>query len=134
MRTPLFLLGFGAVFSTAALGEGDCRCWTPGAADIAALEAKIAEQALPLGSLDRYARYYSGVVGRSSGLDSYVESNAGAVEKRRNRAIDHGGLPLFLRFDSSFAGGGSRVRGIRGALIPAGGDDLPRVHVEQRMN
>jgi hypothetical protein len=207
------ILGFAAVFSTAALGEDDCRCWTPGAADIAALEAKvesrpkprgldqyaryyagmvgrsgtrfirihlvpsgrghpagshvvapapqptdsecsgweasgalflrcasvssenwtpgadqigameaqIAEQSLPLGGLDRYTRYYAGV-GRRNSLDGYVESNAGV-------AIDHGRLPLFLRFESP---GGSRVRRILGTLIPAGGDDLPGVHIEQR--
>jgi hypothetical protein len=36
--------------------------WTPGAEDIAAMEAKIEQPGLPLGSLDRYARYYAGVL------------------------------------------------------------------------
>jgi hypothetical protein len=62
--TAVFLLGFVAVFSTAALGEDDCRCWTLGAADIAALEAKIESHPKPHG-LDQYARYYAGMVGWS---------------------------------------------------------------------
>jgi hypothetical protein len=37
--------------------------WTPSAADIAAVEAKIAGLTLPLGSLKRYSRYYAGVIG-----------------------------------------------------------------------
>jgi hypothetical protein len=121
MRAPLFLLGFAAVFSTAALGEDDCRCWTPSADEIGAMEAQIAEQPLPLGRLDRYARHYAGVGGRRSRLDGYVESNGVVIE----------GPPLFLRFDPSLTRG-SPARRILGALIPAGGDDLPRVHVEQR--
>jgi hypothetical protein len=62
MRLPVILLGFAYVFSTAALGEDDCRCWTPSAEDIATVETKIAERPLPLGSLDRYARYYVGTI------------------------------------------------------------------------
>ena len=62
MRLPLLLLGFAAVFATAALGEDDCRCWTPDAAQIAAAEAKIGGRPLPLGGLDRYARYYAGTI------------------------------------------------------------------------
>jgi hypothetical protein len=57
-----FLLGFAAVFSTAALGEDDCRCWTPEAKQVAAAEAIIASRPLPLGSLDRYVRYYAGTI------------------------------------------------------------------------
>jgi hypothetical protein len=34
--------------------------WTPGADEIAGMEAKMAERPMPLGSLDRYARYYAG--------------------------------------------------------------------------
>lgn len=62
MRLPLLLLGFAAVFATAALGEDDCRCWTPDAAQIAAAEAKIGGRPLPLGGLDQYARYYAGTI------------------------------------------------------------------------
>jgi hypothetical protein len=62
MRMPLFLLGFAAVLSTAALGEDDCRCWTPDAQQVAAAEARIASRPLPLGSLDRYVRYYAGTI------------------------------------------------------------------------
>jgi hypothetical protein len=67
MRLPFLLFFFAAIFATAARGDDDCRCWTPGGADIAAAEAKIAAaeakagRRLPLGSLDRYARYYAGV-------------------------------------------------------------------------
>ncbi len=61
MRLPLFLLVFAAVVSTAALGEDDCRCWTPSADIIAAVEANIARRPLPRG-LDQYARYYAGRV------------------------------------------------------------------------
>jgi hypothetical protein len=60
MRLPLYLLAFAAVFATAALGEDDCRCWTPDAEQIAAVEATLASRPLPLGSLDRYVRYYAG--------------------------------------------------------------------------
>jgi hypothetical protein len=60
MRLPFYLFVFAAVFATAARGGDDCRCWTPGGADIAAVEAKIAGRRLPLDSLDRYARYYAG--------------------------------------------------------------------------
>ena len=59
MRLSILLLGFAAVFSTAALGDDDCRCWTPDAADIAALEAKIESHPKPR-RLDQYARYYAG--------------------------------------------------------------------------
>jgi hypothetical protein len=62
MRLLLILLGFAAVFATAALGEDDCRCWTPDAAQIAAVEAQIGGRPLPLGGLDRYARYYAGTI------------------------------------------------------------------------
>ena len=62
MRLPLLLLGFAAVFATAALGEDDCRCWTPDAAQIAAAEAKVGGRPLPLGGLDQYARYYAGTI------------------------------------------------------------------------
>jgi hypothetical protein len=62
MQLPLFLLGFGAVFATAAFAEDDCRCWTPNAEQIAAAEAKIGGRPLPLGGLDRYARYYAGTI------------------------------------------------------------------------
>ena len=67
MRLPFFLLGFAAAFATAALGEDDCRCWTPDAEQIAMVEAKIGGGPLPLGGLDRYARYYAGAIdsGRS---------------------------------------------------------------------
>jgi hypothetical protein len=64
MQMPFFLFGFAAVLSTAALGEDDCRCWTPDAQQVAAAEAIIASRPrqLPLGSLDRYVRYYAGVI------------------------------------------------------------------------
>jgi hypothetical protein len=62
MRLPLFLLAFAAVFATAALSEDDCRCWTPDVQQIAAVEAALASRPLPLGSLDRYVRYYAGTV------------------------------------------------------------------------
>jgi hypothetical protein len=60
MRTPIFLLSI-LVFPTVALGQDDCRCWTPTAKQIAAVEAKIEGQRMPLGRLDRYMRYYAGV-------------------------------------------------------------------------
>jgi hypothetical protein len=56
----LYLLAFAAVFATAALGEDDCRCWTPDAEQLAAVEATLASRPLPLGSLVRYVRYYAG--------------------------------------------------------------------------
>src|SRR5262245_30467373 len=62
MRMPFFLLGFAVALSTAALGEDDCRCWTPDAQQVAAAEARIASRPLPLGSLDRYVRYYAGTM------------------------------------------------------------------------
>jgi hypothetical protein len=62
MRLPSFLLAFAAVFATAALGEDNCRCWTPDAQQIAAVEATIASRPLPRGSLDRYVRYYAGTI------------------------------------------------------------------------
>lgn len=62
MRTFAVLLSIGVFGSTAALGENDCRCWTPSAQDIAALEARIKVQPTPLGGLDRYVRYYGGVI------------------------------------------------------------------------
>jgi hypothetical protein len=65
--------------------------WTPGAAEIAALEAqidkRIDKRRVPLGGLDRYARYYA-----------------------------------------AFAENGIIV----GKLVPAGGNDLPGVHVMER--
>jgi hypothetical protein len=64
MRLPVFLLVFAAVFATTARGDEDCRCWTPSAEDVAAVEAKIASRPLPLGSLDRYVRYYAGTISR----------------------------------------------------------------------
>jgi hypothetical protein len=63
MRLPIFLLVFAAVFATASLGDEECGCWTPSAEDVAAVEAKIASRPLPLGSLGRYARYYTGTIG-----------------------------------------------------------------------
>jgi hypothetical protein len=62
MRMPLFLLACVTVFAKAALGEEECRCWTPDAQQIAAVEATIASRPLPLGSLDRYVRYYVGTI------------------------------------------------------------------------
>jgi hypothetical protein len=62
MRLPLFLLGFTAVFPMAALGEDDCRCWTPDAVQVAVAEAKVRGRKLPLGGLDQYARYYAGTI------------------------------------------------------------------------
>jgi hypothetical protein len=62
MRQPLVLLAFAAVFATAVFGEDDCRCWTPDAQQIVAVEATIAKRPLPLGSLDRYVRYYAGTI------------------------------------------------------------------------
>jgi hypothetical protein len=58
--------------------------WIPSAAEIAAMEAKMEKSRLPLGSLDRYARYYA-----------------------------------------AFAKNGV----IFGKLVPAGGNDLPGVHL-----
>jgi hypothetical protein len=43
-------------------GKDGCRCWTPDAEQIAAVEAAIASRPLPLGSLDRYVRYYAGTI------------------------------------------------------------------------
>lgn len=62
MRVPLFLIGFAAVFSKAALAEDVCSCWTPDPENIAAAEAKITSHLLPLGSLGRYVRYYAGTI------------------------------------------------------------------------
>ena len=45
-----------------ALSQEDCACWTPTAEQVAAVEAKIESQPMPLGKLDRYARYYTGVI------------------------------------------------------------------------
>ena len=61
MRTPVLLLSIAAVFATPALSE-DCRCWTPDAQQIAAVEARIEGQRMPLGTLDAYKRYYAGVI------------------------------------------------------------------------
>jgi hypothetical protein len=60
MRLPLFV--FAAVFATAAQGGDNCRCWTPDAQQVAAVEAAIASRSLPLGSLNRYVRYYTGTI------------------------------------------------------------------------
>ena len=62
MQTSVLLLGIVVLFSTAALGQDDCRCWTPTAEQVAAVEAKIESHPMPLGKLDRYARYYTGVM------------------------------------------------------------------------
>jgi hypothetical protein len=62
MRLPMLLLGFTAVFATAALGEDDCRCWTPDAQQVADAEAAIASHQQPLVRLDRYVRYYAGTI------------------------------------------------------------------------
>ena len=61
MRISVVLLSIAAFGSTVALGEDDCRCWTPSAQDIAALEARIKVSPTPLG-LDQYVRYYGGVI------------------------------------------------------------------------
>jgi hypothetical protein len=204
MRVPLFILGFAAVYSTAALGEDDCRCWTPGAADIAALEAKVESHSKPRG-LDQYARYYAGMVGRNgmqfirihlvpagrghpagshvvapapqptdsecSGWEASGElslrcesvssenwtpgaDEIGAMEAQiAEKPLPLGSLDRYARYYAGVSGrrslppflryslgpplflpnqsaGGRRQ--IRGALIPAGGHDLPGVHVEQR--
>jgi hypothetical protein len=63
MRT-LLLLSIAAILSTAAPAQDDCRCWTPTAEQIAALETNIERQPLPLNNLARYARYYAGVIDR----------------------------------------------------------------------
>ena len=63
MRMFILLLGFTVVLSTSAMSQDDCRCWTPSAQQIAAVEAKIEGRSIPLGTLDRYARYYAGVIG-----------------------------------------------------------------------
>lgn len=55
----IFLLVFAFVSVGAVRGD-DCSCWTPSAEDIVTAEATIAGRALPLGSLDRYVRYYAG--------------------------------------------------------------------------
>lgn len=60
MRLPFFLLVFVFVFANTVRGDDDCSCWTPSAEDIVAAEATIAGHPLPLGSLDRYVRYYAG--------------------------------------------------------------------------
>ena len=62
MRLLLLLLASAALFATAAVGDDDCRCWTPDAQQIAAVEATIANRPLPLGSLDRYVRCYAGAI------------------------------------------------------------------------
>lgn len=62
MRTSILLLGILLAVSATARGQDDCRCWTPDAQQIASLEEKIATRPLPLGNLDRYARYYAGVI------------------------------------------------------------------------
>lgn len=41
-----------------------CHCWTPSMQQIAQVETKLEGRALPLGNLDRYARYYAGVIDR----------------------------------------------------------------------
>jgi hypothetical protein len=77
MRLPLFLLAFATVFVTAALAEDNCRCqrgtavrseicqcWSPNARQITAVEGELASRPLPLGSLDRYVRYYAAIDGR----------------------------------------------------------------------
>jgi hypothetical protein len=64
MRISIFLASMAAAYSTTVLGEDDCRCWTPDAQQIASMEQQIATKPLPLGSLDRYARYYAGAVNR----------------------------------------------------------------------
>jgi hypothetical protein len=99
MRLSVFLLAFAALFSTAARGEDDCPCWTPSAADIAAVEAKIAGRSLPLGSLDRYARYYTGEI--EPGIRMIV------------------GQPYSV----------GRIRGILGKLVPAGGNESSGIHI-----
>ncbi|MDR3468827.1 MAG: hypothetical protein P4M07_23095 [Xanthobacteraceae bacterium] len=65
MRRLIFSFGIAAVLSTTAAGQDDCRCWTPNAEQIAGVEKRIMSKPLPLGSLDRYARYYAGVVDMS---------------------------------------------------------------------
>jgi hypothetical protein len=62
MRIFIFLISIVAAYSTTVLGEDDCRCWTPNAQQIASLEEKIASRPMPLGNLDRYARYYEGTI------------------------------------------------------------------------
>jgi hypothetical protein len=64
MRKSIPLLSIALAVSTAAQAQDDCGCWTPNAQQIAAFEEKIATKAMPLGSLDRYARYYAGAVSR----------------------------------------------------------------------
>jgi hypothetical protein len=64
MRISIFLISIVAAHSTTALGESDCRCWLPDAQQIASIEEEIATGPMPLGSLDRYARYYAGVTER----------------------------------------------------------------------
>jgi hypothetical protein len=61
MRISISIISIAIVYSTAVLGQGDCPCWTPNAQQIAVIEEKIAAKPMPLGSLDRYARYYAGV-------------------------------------------------------------------------
>jgi hypothetical protein len=63
MRVPILLLSVATIFAATARGEDDpCRCWPPNEQQIAELETRIAGHPLPLGALERYARYYTGVI------------------------------------------------------------------------
>jgi len=63
MQISIALFSIVVFASTAALGEDDCRCWTPSIEDVAALEARIKDRPTPFGELDRYVRYYGGIIG-----------------------------------------------------------------------
>jgi hypothetical protein len=93
MRLPFILFGVASVFSTAALGD-DCRCWKPSAGDIAAVEAKIGSHALPLGSLDRYARYYAGTISHDRRFIRGKLVPAGATDTSGIHIVEGRMLPL----------------------------------------
>jgi hypothetical protein len=90
------------------------RTWTPSAAEIAAMEAQMDKRQLPLGSLDRYARYYAAVAGNESILG--------------RRLQPPGILDQYTRNYAALADDGS----ILGTLVPAGVNNRAGVHVMER--
>jgi hypothetical protein len=60
MRASLLLCAAALIYSAASNGS-DRTWWSPSADQIGAFEAQIDGKSMPLGGLDRYARYYSGV-------------------------------------------------------------------------
>ena len=63
MQISIALFSIVVFASTAALGEDDCRCWTPSIEDVAALEARIKDRPTPLGeSAPLRLAYYGGII------------------------------------------------------------------------